>query len=52
MPHVQNSLAGFADDSKSFRQEIFDWFCVFEALFEFGCFRLELLVAQGRNSRL
>ena len=51
VPHVQDSFAGFASDSESFGKDVVQGRAVFEALFEFGCFGLELGIGKSGNAR-
>ena len=52
MPHVERALACFTHDGEGIRQQVFEGFPVFEALFEFGCLGFELFVGEARKSRL
>src|SRR5437667_1579505 len=50
VPHIESPLSGFADDRERFGQQVFERLSVLEALFEFRCLGLELLVGKGGNS--
>ena len=51
VPHIESALARFANDCESVRQQVLERLSVLESLLEFGCFGLELFVAEAGNLR-